>query len=144
MELWKNFFLCWELNSGGTYPPTKLFTIFTYHGVTPEVIMSGFSSRKISLMYSMLCLWTSSRSLDKWSTTNFSTLFLSLVYKSNSCNNRNHIINLGLTYFFAMRYVIAAWSVYTIWCSPSMVWTCQMQLQLLITLSQCCCCWFEL
>ena len=60
--------------------------------------------------------------LDKWSATTFSTPFLSLISRSNSCKRSIHRISLAFASFFCIKYFRAEWSVKIVVLDPSRYW----------------------
>src|SRR6185295_618998 len=75
-----SFFL---LSLGGIYPETIKFMIFAYQGCEAVTLRSISSHRKSFIGGSWVFVLVKR---DKWSATEFSTPFLSLISKSNSWN----------------------------------------------------------
>ena len=94
-----NFFL---FCPGGTYPETMKFTIFAYRWYEVVTLRSISSHRKSFIGGSWLFILVMH---DKWSATEFSTPFLSLISRSNSWSRRIHLINLSLASFLVKRYL---------------------------------------
>ena len=102
-----NFFLS---SSRGIYPVTMKFTKFAYHGLD-EVTFRRVSSLKQSFIGrfdTCTCI------LERWSTTQLSAPFLSLISKSNSWRSTIQRMSRCLASFLVKRYFSAAWSIYTI------------------------------
>ena len=102
---WTSFFL---LSHGGIYPKTMKFTIFAYQGCEAVTLRSISSCRKSFIDGSWVLVLVMR---DKWSATEFSTPFLSLISRSNSWSRRIHLINLGLASFLVKRCLSTTWSV---------------------------------
>ena len=90
------------------YSCYKKITISANQG--NDEIANNCSSGNVSLI-GIVFIGTPLTSLHEWSTTTFSTPFLSLIVISNSWSKRIYLSSLGFASFFVNRYLRAACSV---------------------------------
>lgn len=109
-ESQRNFFFWCQFMSSRITPTTLKFAKSANHGLS--YTNNSFSSENSSRISISSVATSSFTSLDKWFATWFSLPFLSWISRSNSWNNKIHLMSLGLESGLVNKYLITTWSMY--------------------------------